>query len=187
MILILLLCVRIILTVAQKSSTNEKDILGREEDFTSAIGDEFATKSEFHARILPTLKVNSNDLNWLKEQKSSKGSSLRIQVLAGDAVRCATHSRKTSTFYVAPINPKEDPEIDDTEEFKTAPSTTEVVPQFSVYCECGNSCAIDQTLCNICLQKQELVEMSGNLYVTSNNGFKPIWVYLLNKEMYCNF
>jgi hypothetical protein len=149
------------------------------------MGEEYSAKNELHVGILPTLKVNSNDLNWLKEQKSSKGSSLCIQALAGDAVRSAAQPRKTSRFYVAPINPKEDPDLDDTEEFKTALSVAEVIPQFSVYCECGNLCDSGQTLCNICLQKQEPVEMSGNLYITDKSELKVIWVHLLNKEIYC--
>eukprot|EP00826_Nyctotherus_ovalis_P038489 TRINITY_DN3608_c0_g1_i13.p1 TRINITY_DN3608_c0_g1~~TRINITY_DN3608_c0_g1_i13.p1 ORF type:complete len:478 (+),score=112.60 TRINITY_DN3608_c0_g1_i13:1167-2600(+) len=166
------------ITVAQRTIINE-------EDFSSAMGEEFSTKCDVHVRLLPTLKVNSNDLNWLKEQKSSKGSSMRIRALAGDAVRSAAQPRKTSTFYVAPVTPKADPDLEDTEEFKTSPSMGEAVPQFSVYCECGNLCDAGQTQCSMCQQKQEPVEISGSLYIPDNNELKLIWIHLINKEIYC--
>lgn len=143
------------------------------------MGDEFEEESE--VQRLPTLKVNANDLSWLKEQKPSKDSSLQIQALGGEAVRCA--AARKSQFYVAPVSPKDD--FEDAEEVKSSLCSTEPAPLLALYCECGNLCEPDLTLCNACAQKQEPVEISGSLYMQSNRTLKYAWIHLINKELYC--
>ena len=156
-----------------------------EEDFTSTMSEEFSTMLENHIKTLPILKINSNNLNWLKEQKPSKNSTLTIQTLSGDAVRTTTETRKVSKFYVQHLEPKDNFDFDDIEEFKS--STDESPSSFSLYCECGNICIYGKTLCNLCTQKQELLEKSGYLYIEEGKGIKQIWVHLLNKELYCKY
>ena len=152
----------------------------KEEDFSSAMAEglsEMCDEYTEHIKILPVLKVNSNDLNWLKEQKPSRGSSLTIQSLQGDAVRTSAHTKK-STFSTT-YTPKA------TEECEELKSNIDYDGNISLYCECGNICQSGQTMCNVCLQKQEPVEISGNLYMSNNKGVIMYWVHLLNKELYC--
>lgn len=105
---------------------------------------------------------------------------MQIQSLAGDVVRSSAHQKRMSKFYVAPVIAKED--CNNTEESKELPLDE---PNFAVYCQCGNLCNTNSTLCNDCLQKQEPIEYSSSLYIPDKNGLKLIWVHLINKEIYC--
>lgn len=56
------------------------------------------------------------------------------------------------------------------------------------YCECGNVCEGDNTLCASCQKSKSSVEYSGYLYLkTKENKIKRYWYNLLNKELYCMF
>lgn len=162
-----------------------------EEDFTAALGDESPKDSGSHAQKLPTLKVNSNDLSWLKEQKGSKDMTVLQEEMTGDVVRISSHTKKVSQFYIPPI-PAEDsvPSEEDTEELKAPPvpmlnRRISTAGMFVLYCECGNVCEGDNSLCNKCLDKQKPIEFSGHLYTQVHSGLKLCWIHLLNKELYC--
>jgi len=159
----------------------------KEEDFTNAMGEETAHE-DFHAHKLPTLKVNSNDLNWLREQKpSSKDPIIPSPTqLSGDVVRISTHTTKVSKFYVAPVVVKE-PGVEDSEEASLSGSdSSSSIPSLTVmYCECGNACESENTLCKACMQKQQPIEYSGPLYIHLYSSVKLCWIRLLNRELYC--
>ena len=153
---------------------------------------------ETHAKKLPALKVNSNDLKWLREQRLSKDTDLIQQEIPGYVVRLSTQPRKVSRFYIPPVESTQDhsQNVEDTEEIKDSaiplenPATIVVSPhvtQFVVYCQCGNLCETDNPLCKKCIEKQIPVEFSGKLYYQSGSDLKLCWFRLLNKELYCNF
>ena len=55
-----------------------------------------------------------------------------------------------------------------------------------IYCECGNPCEGENTLCESCSKSKESVEFSGYLYIKDqSNQLKRYWYILLNKELYC--
>ncbi len=186
-----------------------------EQDFSTAVGgteeNDAPEETITHAQKLPTLKVNSNDLSWLKEQKASKDSVLIQEEMSGEMVRISTHSKKVSQFYVPPVDTNEDvedpeegkslfspaPEVvaatvavrKDSEETKDSGSVSGTEgrgPQnFELYCECGNLCEGENSLCRKCQEKQKPVEFSGHLYAQVYSGLKLCWFRLLNKELYC--
>ncbi len=175
---------------AKTAAKNIEPTINREEDFTTAMGEDPAhDEGETHARKLPTLKVNSNDLNWLREQKASKDSALIQEEMPGDVVRLSTSPKKVSQFYIPPIEAKEDgsPNIDEIEESKDTAAGTPFgrIPLFVLYCECGNTCEPDHSLCGKCIEKQKPVEFSGHLYAQVYSGLKLCWFRLLNRELYC--
>ena len=55
-----------------------------------------------------------------------------------------------------------------------------------VYCECGNFCEGESTLCSACMKNKESIENSGYLYLKAKSTkLKRYWYILLNKELYC--
>ena len=160
------------------------------------IGDESPKDTGSHAQKLPTLRVNSNDLSWLKEQKGSKDSQLFQGELSGDVVRLSTHAKKVSQFYIPPVVSTEEgtPIPEDMEDvkasspvpsFETIPTPANTISPFILYCECGNPCEGENSLCDKCLEKQKPIEFSGHLYAHVYSGINLCWFRLLNKELYC--
>lgn len=57
-----------------------------------------------------------------------------------------------------------------------------------IYCECGNVCESNKTLCSACSKANESKEYSGFLYLKKRSGdLKRYWYTLVNKELYCIF
>ena len=55
-----------------------------------------------------------------------------------------------------------------------------------LYCECGNSCDGESTVCSTCLKSKETIENTGYLYLKAKSTkLKRYWYILLNKELYC--
>ncbi len=163
-----------------------------------------------HIQKLPTLKVNSNDLSWLKEQKASKDISLLQEDMSGDVVRISSHTKKVSRFYVPPVDNKEDcespcDEVEEAKDFSGAVKESEgtkglakdspltsfsgvaitLPTNIELYCECGGLCEGDNSQCSKCLEKRKPVEFSGHLFAQVNSATKLCWFHLLNKELYC--
>ena len=166
-----------------------------EDDFTSAVSSE-SPINDCHAQKLPTLRVNSNDLNWHKEQKGSKDSVLLQAEMSGNVVRISTSNptKKVSTFYIPAVEDEDSPPVaDEVEEVKAAklkvaiPPTLQTAPTtFELFCECGNLCDKENSICKACMEKKKPVEFSGHLYTQVYSGLKLCWFRLLNKELYCN-
>lgn len=55
-----------------------------------------------------------------------------------------------------------------------------------IYCECGNVCEGENTLCATCMKSTDSKEYSGFLYLKKRSGnLKRYWYSLINKELYC--
>lgn len=138
---------------------------------------------------IPTLKVNSNDLHWLKDQTRSKDTSL-LSGINGEAVRVQPGAKKLSTFSTTSAAELQPGGF--SEEVKGAAQvtieknfTTEDKISSVLYCECGNACDKEASLCKKCQEKQKTIEFSGFLYTPIGFGLKLCWFRLLNKELYC--
>ena len=125
-----------------------------------------------------------SNLNWCKEQ-----TKISSNILSEDVVRLSSLPKKVSTYYVSPVQLDDDFfQWDECEEFKSSTSIKEETPiNFELYCECGNICKNDQSLCKSCLEKQTTIEFSGYLSIFTKDHLKRYWVRLLNKELYCIF
>ena len=61
-------------------------------------------------------------------------------------------------------------------------------PSDEIYCNCGNPCDKNNTICDICRDSNKCTEFTGYLYSkTKSNKLKKCWYVLLNKELYCSF
>ena len=58
----------------------------------------------------------------------------------------------------------------------------------AIYCECGNPCDGDNTICTACSSSKTSIEHSGYLYLKAKSTkLKRYWYILLNRELYCKF
>jgi hypothetical protein len=163
-----------------------------DEDFSTAMNEESQAEEEVGARKIPCLKVNSNDLHWLKEQKCSK-DVIAIKELNGEAVRVPRHQKKMSQFFIPKDTQTEEAPrlLGSKEDIKEVPPEASKVPSaesvitVEVYCECGNLCETDNSLCASCRAKQKPIDFAGELFVKIDETNTLCWVRLLNKELYC--
>lgn len=131
------------------------------------------------------LKVNSNDLRWLKEQKSSKDAGF-FQQNHDSVVRLSNNKRLSKFSPVGDINPHSEEEIKAPHIEIINSCSSESESSSLMYCVCGSLCEGDNTECNRCLQKKTPIDFSGSLLAHINFGVKKYWFRLLNKELYCN-
>jgi hypothetical protein len=160
----------------------------------------FAGKSQLKtSSVLAKLASNTGDIKKVEETKvkPSKGMLARHVPLIEPTKDTVAPSpninteaiRLPNTIKTNILAPTKAP---DTAELLKSPSlflrgTGKSETAGMIYCECGNPCEGDSTLCDSCLKSKESVEYSGYLYLKDKvNQLKRYWYILLNKELYCN-
>jgi len=171
---------------------DEEEKADTAEDFTSAACNDGSPKAN-HVLInkVPSLKIESNDLTWMKEQKSSKDTSY-FQKMHEGCVRdpnrkpklsnkklssfatAATTEDQSSSSGVQPRTKSSNSECDEDERWESV-----------LYCECGNACEGGKVLCPTCIKNQKTIDFAGYLFMDFDSSFKLFWFRLLNKELYC--
>jgi len=173
-------------TEKEEEEKKKKKVEEDKFDFSSSVNEIEESENSTGQSInqVPSLRVNSNDLKWIKVQNTSKDTGFFAENY-GEGVK-QSNNKKLSQFYRDPDSPIE--ELDPL----NVKQTTLAVPisepsesQFILYCECGEVCEVGNTLCKNCKEKEKPIDYDGYLYINLQSETKKYWCRLLNKELYC--
>lgn len=150
-------------------------------DFTSAmVGEEYPEAEEEHAQKIPKLKINTNELKKQYEENKEEQKELSVE-LHGAVLRIPS-DKKLPQFI--PKGDRTPPSCTSREEFSQTEGNAEQ-GYFIMYCECGCVCSPEQTQCNGCIQKRNIVDFSGVLFIQAETNIDSFWCRLLKMELYC--
>lgn len=161
-----------------KSSLKTSSVLAKLAANTSNMKKVEESKAE-DAKPMPSKGMLARHVPWIDQSKAKSTSSPHINA---EAIRLPNAIKTNS------LAPTKAP---DTAELLKSPSlflrgTGKNETAGIVYCECGNPCEGENTLCESCLKSKETVEYSGYLYLKDKSAqLKRYWYILLNKELYC--
>lgn len=133
------------------------------------------------AKAKPSRGMLARHAPWI-DQAKTKNSPMSPDINA-EAIRLPNAVKTGNSVTLAAIN---------TAELLKSPSLflrgtdRDEAKDNVIYCECGNPCEVENSLCETCLKSKESVEYSGYLSIKDkSNQLKQYWYILLNKELYC--